>query len=343
MSRLTALAAGVASMASIALAACESSAAPDARASAWSLGPPLPRRVLAPGVGALGLEVAVIGGLDAMAGGLDASAEVDAFDTGLGSWGRLPDAPVRWTDGNVAAVGGTLYLAGGFEGQGAGRVARGDLLALDPLDRTWKPLPAMPAGSERAAAGVVATPGVIYLLGGASSTGAVSGCLAFDIATRTWSALPDLPAPRAHPAAMRRSDGSLIVAGGFAGLDQSDPRGEVWRLPPGPAQAWQQVAPMPVPRGGCVYGAVLGQLTCAGGAGDASAEPPVESYDPYNDGWTMRDPMPVARANVQGAAVASRLFVPGGSPLPGAPGAGNAGTEPTDTLYIYAPLDVAPR
>jgi hypothetical protein len=86
---------------------------------------------------------------------------------------------------------------------------------------------------------------------------------------------------------------------------------------------------------------VLGQLTCAGGAGDASAEPPVESYDPYNDAWTMRDPMPVARANVQGAAVASRLFVPGGAPMPG--GAGDASAQPTDTLYIYAPLDVAPR
>jgi hypothetical protein len=170
VSRLTAAVAGIAS---IALVACDSSAVPDARTSAWSLGPPLLRRVLAPGVGALGLQVAVIGGFDAATGGgLDASAEVDAFDTGAGTWSRLPDAPVRWTDGNVAAVGGTLYLAGGFEGQGAARVARGELLALDPLDRTWKQLPAMPAGSERAAAGVIATPGAIYLLGGASSTGA---------------------------------------------------------------------------------------------------------------------------------------------------------------------------
>jgi hypothetical protein len=140
---------------------------------------------------------------------------------------------------------------------------------------------------------------------------------------------------------MRRSDGTLIVAGGFASLDASEPRGEVWALPPPGAadRTWQPRAAMHPPgdldtRGGCAYGVVLGQLVCAGGGGGQTARRVVESYDPYLDVWTPRDPMPVERAGTQGAVVGGRLFVPGG--------AATLALEPTDTLYIYAPLDTAP-
>jgi hypothetical protein len=61
----------------------------------------------------------------------------------------------------------------------------------------------------------------------------------------------------------------------------------------------------------------------------------VASYDPYLDVWTAGEAMPVERTGTQGAAAGGRLFVPGG--------AASAALEPTDTLYIYAPLDVAPR
>jgi hypothetical protein len=88
-------------------------------------------------------------------------------------------------------------------------------------------------------------------------------------------------------------------------------------------------------RGGCAYGVVLGQLVCAGGEGGVAARRVVESYDPFNDAWTVREPMPVERAGAQGAAIGGRLFVPGG--------AGTLTFDPTDTLYVYTPLDTAPR
>jgi hypothetical protein len=312
-------------------------AAPDAATSAWSAGPAMPRRALDPGVTALGLELVVAGGFDTgAAAGQDITSRVDVYDTADGTWSRLPDAPVRWTGINLAAIGGTLYLAGGLEGPQ--RVARGESFALDPIDHVWRALPPMPPGYERGAAGVVTAPGRIYLLGGASSTGAVASCLEFDIATRTWLHLPDLPAPLAHPAAIRRSDGTLIVAGGLASLDASQPRGEVWALPPpaAPQRTWQlRTAPERVARGGCAYGVVLSQLICAGGEGGPAASRLVETYDPYVDAWTEGEPLPVERTGTQGAAIGARLFVPGG--------AGPLATDPTDTLYIYAPLDTAPR
>jgi N-acetylneuraminic acid mutarotase len=301
----------------------------------------MPRRALEPGVAALGQQVVVAGGFDtSLREGLDITARVDAFDTTDGTWGALPDAPVRWTHSNLAVVGGTLYLVGGLDG--VPYVARGDAFALDPLTHVWGPITPMDPADARGAAGVVTAPGRIYLLGGASSTAALATCLEYDIAAGRWTHLPDLPAPRSHPAAMRMSDGTLIVAGGFASFDASEPRGEVWALPPpgAAARTWQPRAAMHLPadrdtRGGCAYGLVLGELVCAGGEGGQAAHKVVESYAPYTDVWTVREPMPVERVGAQGAVVGGRLFIPGGS--------GTLTLEPTDTLYIYAPLDTAPR
>ncbi|TMQ13854.1 MAG: hypothetical protein E6J90_27815 [Deltaproteobacteria bacterium] len=326
-------------LALIAGAACSSPARPDAAVSVWSLGPALPRRALEPGVAALGLDLVVAGGFDTGAAeGLDITPRVDVLDTAAGTWGALPDA-VPWTSINLTAVGDTLYIAGGLAAQ---HVAHGEAFALDPTDRAWRAIAALPAGDERGASGVVTATGRIYLLGGASSTAALASCLEYDLVTQTWSHLPDLPAPRAHPAAMRRADGTLIVAGGFASVDASEPRGEVWALPPPGAvpRAWQPRAPMhrpgePDTRGDCAYGVVLGQLVCAGGEGGLAARRVVESYDPYLDAWTAREPMPVDRAGTPGAVIGGRLFIPGG--------AATATLDPTSTLYLYTPLDTAGR
>lgn len=321
----------------VALVACSSSTGlPDAPSSAWSQGPTMPRRALEPAVAALGQQLVMVGGFETSASeGLGITAQVDALDTTTGTWGALPEVPVRWTHGNVAVLGATLYLVGGLEGTEL--VARGDGFALDPLEHTWQPIAAMEPGDARGAAGVAKAPGRIYLLGGASSTEALASCLEYDVAADRWTRLPDLPAPRVRPAAMRRQDGTLIVAGGLATLDSSQPRGEVWALPPPGAapRAWKAVSSMPIATGGCAYAVVLGQLVCAGGEAGLAASAAVQSYDPYLDVWTTGEAMPVARAGTQGAAIGGRLYVPGGSET--------LAFTPTDTLYLYAPFDTAPR
>jgi hypothetical protein len=313
----------------VALVACSSEPShPDAPASAWSAGPALPRRALDAAVASAGQRVAVVGGFD----GTEVTARADAFDPAENRWVPLADAPVAWTSGNLAAVGGSLYLLGGLDAAGQ---ARGEGFVLDVLGEAWHEVTAMDVPAVRGAAGVATAPGHVYLLGGVSSTGPLASCLEYDVAADRWSWLPELPAPRAHPAAMRRPDGTLLVAGGFESADASAPRSEVWALPP-LARAWElRRSPERVARGGCAYGVVLSQLICAGGQGDPQAGTVVESYDPYLDMWTDGEAMPAPRAGTPGAALGARLYVPGGAdPLAAAP---------TDTLYIYAPLDTAPR
>ena len=279
----------------------------------------MPRRALEPGVTVFGQRLVIVGGFSTnQIEGLEIPTRVDTFDATDNTWGTLPDVPVRWTHPNIAAVGTTLYLAGGLEGSHF--QARNAAYALDPLTQIgirshrWiRPTRAAPLAWSPHPAG-------FYLLGGASSTGALASCLEYDIAADRWTHLPDLPAPRSHLAVMRMADGTLIVAGGMASLDSSEPRGEVWALPPPGAMTreWQPRATMhqptdPETRGGCAYGVVLGELVCAGGAGSRAARNVVESYDPVNNIWTTREPLPVERAGAPGAAIGGRLFVVGGA------------------------------
>ncbi|MBV8756089.1 MAG: hypothetical protein JO257_02365 [Deltaproteobacteria bacterium] len=308
----------------------------DAPASAWSQGSDVPKPRLEPGVTALGQRMIVVGGFDTdLQAGLDITKRVDVYDAGTDSWSELPDAPVAWTHIQLAGLGTRVYLLGGLEGQSY--TAKGDCFVLDTADATpaWQPIAPIPPGFERGSAAVVVAMPRIYLLGGASTTGAVATNIYYDVQANMWAQLmPDLPMARSHPAGMRTVDGRLIVAGGLATLDATQPAKDVWSLVP-TGTMWETKAPMPTARGGCAYGVIQGQLICAGGEAGQAAQSTTASYDPLGDVWTTVEDMPESRAGTQGAAIGSRLFVPGG--------AAALVFEPTSTLYIYSPLDTAAR
>ena len=317
----------------LALAACgDHASAIDAPSSPWSMGPSLPKPRLEPGVTAMGTRVIVLGGFDTdVQAGLDITMEVDAFDTGTNTWTQLPDAPVAWTHIQLAALGSQLYLLGGLAG--SQYVAHGESYVLDTsqANPTWQTIAPMPAGQERGSAGVIALPGRIYLLGGASTTNALASCIYYDVAGNTWGTLPDLPAPRSHPAAARRSDGVLVLAGGLGGLYADTAAADVFTLQPADASPmWMAKTPSTVQRGGCAYGVIGTQLVCAGGEAGMAALNNTQSYDMYGDAWTDNDNMPMPTAGTQGAAIGDKLYVPGGARL--------LQFEPTDTFYIYSPL-----
>lgn len=312
------------------LAACNTSNVPsDVRAiNPWSLGPDLPGPRLEPGVTALGQRLVVVGGFSGnVTAGLPITSDVIALDPVTQTWSPLHPAPVAWTHINLAAAGTTLYLLGGEET--AQFIPRGETFALDTgvPGAEWRPLAPLPAGQERGAAGIVVSPPHIYLIGGAGATEALATVLDYDLSTNTWATLPPLPAPRSHPAAMRRNDGMLIVAGGLATLDAQSATDDVFGLPLLGTE-WQTRGKMLDPRGGCAYGVALGQLVCAGGEVGQAALSTVESYDPIGNVWTVRTPMPEPRAGTQGAAIGDRLFVPGGS--------ASLAFQPTSSLFVYS-------
>lgn len=315
-------------------------------ASAWSFGPALPRLAAAAGETIFGQRVVVAGGFVTGAdGGFATTAEVDVYDLSDDKWRRLPDAPAAWSFVNVGAIADTLYIVGGLEGAPGAYVAHGEAYRLDAATNRWLGIHPLDAADARGASGVLATPGHLFVLGGASATGSVASCLRYDIATDRWTHIPDLPEPLAYPAVMQTSDGRLIVAGGLTG-GVADPAASpvsdrVYSLQIADANdgaTWQVRAPVlspddPAPRAGCAFGTLLGTLICAGGAGGAQAHTAAASYDPSLNRWTAREPMPFARAAAPGAATGGRLFIPGGSL--------SAGLDPTNSFLIYTPLDTA--
>jgi hypothetical protein len=322
------------------VAACKAPVTTDAPASPWTMGPNLPDPRLEPGVTALGQSVVVLGGFDTgVQAGLHVTTGVEVFNTLTQTWGTLPDAPVARHHVQIAVTGSTLYLLGGLDGtadQNNNFPARGDSYALDTTNPAagWRAIAPIPAGFERGSAAVVVAPPRIYLLGGASTTAALASVIFYDVSADTWTtgALPDLPAPRSHPAAMRRAeDGTLVLVGGLAGLTADTAQADTFLLAPDqqtPTGMWTAGAPMPEQRGGCAYGVVQNQLLCAGGEAGMSALTYTQGYDAINNVWKNYPFMPEPRAGTLGAAIADKLYVPGGAMA--------LVFEPTDTLFVFA-------
>jgi hypothetical protein len=280
-------------------------AAPDA--SPWSAGPTLPGPRLLASVAALGTRLIVADGFDV---NIKIVTEVDALDTTTGTWSRLPDTPVAWTHGDLVGSNGSLYLLGGLET--GNFTVNGASFTLDSTGTAWRQLAPMPSGLERGAAGIVARPPFIYVIGGAVQNTSVQTVLAYDISHDTWSQLPDLPGPRSHPGAAILPDGTLLSVGGLLTLDSTMPIADVVALPVG-ATAWEPRAPMPTARGGMACGLFGTRFVCAGGEADNTARDETEAYDWVNDTWSTLAPMPKPRAGTQGAAIGTRLYAPGGA------------------------------
>lgn len=69
---------------------------------------------------------------------------------------------------------------------------------------------------------------------------------------------------------------------------------------------------MPTPRGRFAQAMVDGRIYVLGGLTEGSWSAQVEVYDPAQDRWDRRTPMPTAVANVGAAVVEGRIYVPGG-------------------------------
>ena len=341
------------------LVACKAPVATpiDSVTSPWSQGSNMPTPRLEAGVTALGQSVVVVGGFDTdQQAGLDVTTTIDVFDTQANAWTTpFPDAPVARHHVQVAAIGTTLYVLGGLDGAANAAneyPARGDSYMLDtqvdPL--VWQPITPITAGFERGSAAVVVVPPRIYLLGGASTLNALASNIYYDIIQNAWcpgdactpdQQIPDLPAPRSHPAAMRKTDGTLVLIGGLSMLTSDTETSDVFWLSPDQqitTGAWATISgtgaplqPMPHARGGCAYGIVQGKMMCVGGEAGTSALSYTEGYDPLQNTWTEFPVMPEPRAGTLGAVVNQKLYVPGGAMA--------IVFEPTNTLFIFSPLD----
>ncbi|RYF83603.1 MAG: kelch-like protein [Comamonadaceae bacterium] len=224
----------------------------------------------------------VLGGRIYVAGGLLSpntgySAHLEAYDPATDRWMRLATLPEARHHIALAAVGDELHAVGGFSGGFPNWQAQASCYVYTPAENRWRPGVDLPAPN---AEGVVAAMGgKVYVVGGRVRASADA----------------------------RHFNAHVDTAGGLV-FDPASAR-------------WSAIAEAPTARNSAASAVIDGLLYVVGGRQalpqpDGTLRqvnvPQLEVYDPVNDRWSTRAPMPQAQGGLAAAASGGRLYVFGG-------------------------------
>jgi non-specific serine/threonine protein kinase len=209
------------------------------------------------------------------------------------AWRALPDAPSARTEVAAAAVGGTIYVIGGFRGDGSTVAA---VEAFDTATGRWSTGPDLPAAVNHAMATTVADS--IHVFGGFLPGGDPSAA-AFRLRSGAWEVISPLPDARAAGTAVALGE-TVYVAGGVGadGLASRmlvyDAATDTWSAAPGP----------PTPREHLGGAGFAGRVYTVGGrrGGVNSILGAVEAYDPGSGRWSRLPDLPTPRGGLAAAA-----------------------------------------
>jgi DNA-binding CsgD family transcriptional regulator/N-acetylneuraminic acid mutarotase len=179
-------------------------------------------------------------------------------------------------------------------------------------DERWRELPELPAA--RSSFGLAYYDRKLYVIGGEVDGKPSDQVVRYDASTRTWVALSAKPTAVSDVQAVVVGNkiyvpGGRLQSGAISDhLDVYDPQRENWAT----------LKPLPQPRSGYALVAVEGKLYLFGGWDGSAYRAEVWQYDPDQNTWTARTPMPTARA-FAGAAVTpeGQVYVVGGEDAAG--------------------------
>jgi len=222
----------------------------DPTADSWSQGAPLPIERGADHCNWVAVDGAVyfLGGERVGQGFL--TNRTLRYDPGANAWTEQREAPTPRGASGVAAIGRTIYVAGGEGAQTAGTAFEAYDIDLD----RWRSLPSVPNGG-RTHLTAQAVGGKFYAIGGRIN-GAVRGeVFAFDPASGQWAPRASMPTPRAGIASGVLGGRILVFGGeGPSGRPEQTYQ-EVEEYDPA-TDSWRSLTPMPNPRHG-FYGATV--------------------------------------------------------------------------------------
>ena len=286
-------------------AVASSEATPEATpevTEAWAELPPMqrPRSEL----GAAGIADAIY-----VVGGFGGETMLDVFDTAAGTWTTGADLPLGVHHPGVAALNGTLYVAGGYAETGA----TDSVWAYDPAADAWEARAPLP--TARGALGLAALDGRLYAVGGAEDHlgGPVTGTVeAYDPAADAWTELAPLPTPREH-LAVAAGAGVIFAIGGRANGDEGERFAAAAEAFDPASGTWTTLPHLPTPRGGFAGAVVAGRLVVLGGERGTTTFDTVEAFDPETSAWTALPSLPIARHGVAAVAIGDTLYAVAGS------------------------------
>ena len=279
----------------------------------WVDLPPLPRERQEVAVAALDGKVYVIGGI--LPSG-QSTAIVERFDTAANRWETVAPLPEnsRLDHVGAAAAAGKIYSIGGIERQ-PGRPSRTvrSVFAFAPGTGIWARVASLPRA--RGAMGVAELDGRIYAAGGQGGTQSGRNFAVYFPEEDRWQRLADMPTGRNHLAAAAVDGVFYAISGRQSGLRRAveayDPT----------SNSWSRRAPIPTARGGIAAAALGGVIFVFGGEGNPADARGIfqqtEAYHPGENRWEPRLDMAHPRHGIGAAAVADRIYIPGGSDVQG--------------------------
>jgi N-acetylneuraminic acid mutarotase len=227
------------------------------------------------------------------------------------SWTTKAAAPIGRSEAMVAAVGGKMWLFGGYTDGTA--TASGRVDTYDPATNTWaKVNTTMPLATTHSGCTVIGTD--VYLAGGyhggsgGQQTFASNQVWKYSTTTNTWTRMTDLPDARGG-GALVALNGQLHFMGG-SDLTRKD-RDDHWVLnlaaaSPGVPQ-WTTLASLPTLRNHLGGVALGGKIYIVGGQQNQdAAEVPqaaLEVYDPATNKWAALASLPFGRSHIAAATV----------------------------------------
>ena len=271
-----------------------------AGSSGWGKAPPLPVPRSAHAVVAAAGAIHVFGG--------PGVRRVDRFD------GHRWKAETRLPAGAInapaaVAVGTKIYVLGGFAG--ATNLPTAQVWTFDTVSKRWSRVAPLPGARGGEAA--VVLDGRIHVLGGGNDVSTLASHDVYDPATGTWSRAAPLPRSEGSVAAVVL-DGKIWAIGGRSGFDDYgdafvyDPATDTWgRGPRIPARG--------------TAGAVVWKRSIYLFGGESQSRDAVLGdvlrLAPGGKRWRRVGHLPTARNYARSVVYRGRIYVVGGSTVPG--------------------------
>jgi N-acetylneuraminic acid mutarotase/glucose/arabinose dehydrogenase len=229
-----------------------------------------------------------------------------------GCWTTEPAMPQARLDSAAAAVGNSIYVVGGKNGN----TYFPSVLIFNSASETWS------QGASFAGIGVenpavTAFNGKIYVFGGSTQafTGAVATASIYDPVLNTWTTLAPMSTARGGAAAIALN-GLIYVVGGMTNDGASTEIVEIFNPATG---SWSPGVPLMTRRDNLGVAAADGQLLAIGGRtrnADGtvvqSTLSGVEAFDPAAGMWQPRASMPTGRRAFGLGSINGKIQVFGG-------------------------------
>ena len=283
----------------------------DPATNTWSLKAPSPR------IRCMDLEAVWRDSLIYVIGGTNLTIDwpnVDIYNPFTNTWQAGTSFPTPISGGDAAIIGDTIYLVKASNGPGdTAYLYKGTINPANPTQITWIRGPMIPDSWQNFNGGAAAINNKVYWLGGSQIHIYTPGCDTFgefipypisisktQMISRTASVLQE-----------------LYVIAGDSGNNWSPPNRRYMkiRLENASTDFWTPFAmPTNTPdrkTHGAVYNPVNDKIYMFGGSAGTNTNL-CQEYNPVNNTWVEKAPMPTAKGWIQGACARGKIYAIGG-------------------------------